>query len=599
PGLELTPLPQVSGTTQFDLSLSLNDDGESIRGQFEYATDLFDESTIARWSRHLLHLLDALLEDATQPLASLPLLDNQQRRELLGNFNPALVPFPEGLLLQEVFEQQVKARPEAIAVQAEGIALSYAELNARANRIAHRLIAAGLNPDERVALLVERSPEMIVGILAILKAGGAYVPLDPNYPQDRLQHMLDDSSPRVLLSQGNLAEQLPALSLTHLHLEDTPGNDANPRVSGLTSRHLAYVMYTSGSTGKPKGVMLEHRSVCNQIGALQERYGLNPRDRVLQFATMTFDMSVEEIFGALLSGATLVLRSDAWIAGTAAFAALCEQYAISVANLPTVFWQQVSRDADVPLPTSLRQFMIGGEAVGKQAVAQWFAREGHRPALFNAYGPTEATVNASIRLMEPDNEDFRSIGTPVRNTQLHVLDAAGHLAPLGVAGELHIGGVGVARGYLNRAELSAERFIADPFTTDPDARLYKTGDLGRWRADGTLEYLGRNDDQVKIRGFRVELGEIEAVLAACAGVREAVVVARESKPGQSDSKRLIAYLCGEPVPVEQLRAALLEALPDYMVPSAYVHLEAMPLTPNGKLDRLSLPAPGQDAFASR
>ncbi|WP_248764351.1 MULTISPECIES: non-ribosomal peptide synthetase [unclassified Pseudomonas] len=599
PGLELTPLPQVTGTTQFDLSLSLNDDGESIHGQFEYATDLFDESTIARWSRHLLHLLDALLEDASQPLASLPLLDHQQRRELLGNFNPALVPFPEGLLLQEVFEQQVKARPEAIAVQAEGIALSYAELNARANRIAHRLIAAGLNPDERVALLVERSPEMIVGILAILKAGGAYVPLDPNYPQDRLQHMLDDSSPRVLLSQGNLAEQLPPLSIPHLRLEDTPGNDANPRISGLTSRHLAYVMYTSGSTGKPKGVMLEHRSVCNQIGALQERYGLNPQDRVLQFATMTFDMSVEEIFGALLSGATLVLRSDAWIAGTAAFAALCEQYAITVANLPTVFWQQVSRDADVALPTSLRQFMIGGEAVGKQAVAQWFEREGHRPALFNAYGPTEATVNASIRLMERDNEDFRSIGKPVRNTQLHVLDAAGHLAPLGVAGELHIGGVGVARGYLNRAELSAERFIADPFTTDPDARLYKTGDLGRWRADGTLEYLGRNDDQVKIRGFRVELGEIEAVLAACAGVREAVVVARESKPGQSDSKRLIAYLCGEPVPVEQLRAALLEALPDYMVPSAYVHLEAMPLTPNGKLDRLSLPAPGQDAFASR
>ncbi|WP_338524404.1 amino acid adenylation domain-containing protein [Pseudomonas batumici] len=599
PGLELTPLPQVTGTTQFDLSLSLNDDGETIHGQFEYATDLFDASTIARWSRHLLHLLDALLEDATQPLASLPLLDHQQRRELLGNFNPALVPFPEGLLLQEVFEQQVKARPEAIAVQAEGIALSYAELNARANRIAHRLIAAGLNPDERVALLVERSPEMIVGILAILKAGGAYVPLDPNYPQDRLQHMLDDSSPRVLLSQGDLAEQLPPLSITHLRLEDAPGNDANPRVAGLTSRHLAYVMYTSGSTGKPKGVMLEHRSVCNQIGALQERYGLNPQDRVLQFATMTFDMSVEEIFGALLSGATLVLRSDAWIGGTAAFAALCEQYAITVANLPTVFWQQVSRDAHVPLPSTLRQFMIGGEAVGKQAVAQWFDREGHRPALFNAYGPTEATVNASIRLMERDNEDFRSIGTPVRNTQLHVLDAAGNLAPLGVAGELHIGGVGVARGYLNRAELSAERFIADPFTTDPDARLYRTGDLGRWRADGTLEYLGRNDDQVKIRGFRVELGEIEAVLATCTGVREAVVVARESKPGQSDSKRLIAYLCGEPVPVEQLRATLLEALPDYMVPSAYVHLETMPLTPNGKLDRLSLPAPGQEAFASR
>ncbi|WP_207291188.1 non-ribosomal peptide synthetase [Pseudomonas sp. FW300-N2C3] len=550
--------------------------------------------------QHLLHLLDALLDDATQPLATLPLLDNAQRRQLLGGFNQTHAPFPEGRLVHEWFEQHAQAQPQAIAVQAEGTRLSYAELNARANRIAHRLIAAGLRPDERVALLVERSPEMIIGILAILKAGGAYVPLDPNYPQDRLQHMLSDSSPRVLLSQGLLAEQLPPLQITQLLLDDTSeGDDHNPRVEGLTSRHLAYVMYTSGSTGKPKGVMLEHRSVCNQIGALQERYGLNPRDRILQFATMTFDMSVEEIFGALLSGATLVLRSDAWIAGTAAFASLCEHHGITVANLPTVFWQQVSRDQHVPLPTSLRQFMIGGEAVGKQAVSQWFARAGHRPALFNAYGPTEATVNASIRLMESDHDDFRSIGKPVRNAQLHVLDANGNLVPLGVAGEIHIGGVGVARGYLNRQALTAERFIGDPFSTDPDARLYKTGDLGRWLADGTLQYLGRNDDQVKIRGFRVELGEIEAVLAGCAGVREAVVVAQESQPGQSDSKRLIAYLCGEPVPVEHLRSVLLAALPEYMVPSAFVQLEALPLTPNGKLDRRALPAPGQEAFASR
>ncbi|WP_413791435.1 amino acid adenylation domain-containing protein [Pseudomonas sp. N4] len=604
PGLNLSPLPQPTGTTQFDVSLSLNDDGETISGQFEYATDLFDESTIARWGQHLLHLLDGMLDDATQPVATLPLLDNQQRRQLLGGFNQTHAPFAEGMLLQDWFEQHVQKRPQAIAVQAEELRLSYAELNTRANRIAHRLIAAGLRPDERVALLVERSPDMIVGILAILKAGGAYVPLDPNYPQDRLQHMLDDSTPRVLLTQGYLietmAEQLPALHMPQLLLDDpADGDDSNPRVEGLTSRHLAYVMYTSGSTGKPKGVMLEHRSVCNQVGALQERYGLNPQDRILQFATMTFDMSVEEIFGALLSGATLVLRSDAWIAGTAAFAALCEQHAISVANLPTVFWQQVARDAHVALPACLRQFMIGGEAVGKQAVSQWFARAGHRPALFNAYGPTEATVNASIRRMESDHDDFRSIGKPLRNTQLHVLDALGDLVPMGVAGEIHIGGVGVARGYLNRHELTAERFIADPFSTDPDARLYKTGDLGRWCADGTLQYLGRNDDQVKIRGFRVELGEIEAVLAGCAGVREAVVVAQESKPGQSDSKRLIAYLCGEPVPVEQLRVALLAALPEYMVPSAFVQLETLPLTPNGKLDRRALPAPGQEAFASR
>nr|UXB95008.1 non ribosomal peptide synthetase [Pseudomonas syringae] len=585
--------------TNYPLCLSVNDYGNDLGLLIHSVESVNPHRLCAMMQCALEQLTEALAHTPHTPLSQLDVLPTAERTLLLETFNQNRHDGPTNLCIQHLFEAQVRSQPDAIALVDGQCSLTYAELNARANRIAHRLIEAGLRPDERVALLVERSPEMIVGILAILKAGGAYVPLDPNYPQDRLQHMLDDSSPRVLLSQGSLTEELSGLSIPHLQLEDTPGNDTNPHLTDLTSRHLCYVMYTSGSTGKPKGVMVEHRSVCSQIGALQERYGLNPQDRVLQFATMTFDMSVEEIFGALLSGAALVLRSDAWIAGTAAFASLCEQYAITVANLPTVFWQQISRDAEVPLPTCLRQFMIGGEAVGKQAVAQWFEREGHRPALFNAYGPTEATVNASIRLMERDNEDFRSIGIPVRNTQLYVLDSAGLPAPLGVAGELYIGGICVARGYLNRAELSAERFIADPFINDPAARLYKTGDLARWRADGTLEYLGRNDDQVKIRGFRVELGEIEAVLSACAGVREAVVVARESTPGQSDSKRLIAYLCGDPVPVEQLRAALLEALPDYMVPSAYVHLQAMPLTPNGKLDRLSLPAPGQDAFASR
>ncbi|WP_418054994.1 non-ribosomal peptide synthetase [Pseudomonas syringae] len=585
--------------TNYPLCLSVNDYGNDL-GLLIHSVESVDPHRLCAMTQCALEqLTEALAHTPHIPLSQLDVLPGAERTLLVETFNQNRYDGPTDLCIQHLFEAQVRSQPDAIALVDAQCSLTYAELNARANRIAHRLIEAGLRPDERVALLVERSPEMIVGILAILKAGGAYVPLDPNYPQDRLQHMLDDSSPRVLLSQGRLTEELPALSIPNLRLEDAPGNDTNPQLTELTSRHLCYVMYTSGSTGKPKGVMVEHRSVCSQIGALQERYGLNPQDRVLQFATMTFDMSVEEIFGALLSGAALVLRSDAWIAGTAAFASLCEQYAITVANLPTVFWQQISRDADVPLPTCLRQFMIGGEAVGKQAVAQWFEREGHRPALFNAYGPTEATVNASIRLMERDNEDFRSIGIPVRNTQLYVLDSAGLPAPLGVAGELYIGGICVARGYLNRAELSAERFIADPFTNDPAARLYKTGDLARWRADGTLEYLGRNDDQVKIRGFRVELGEIEAVLGACAGVSEAVVVARESTPGQSDSKRLIAYLCGDPVPVEQLRAALMEALPDYMVPSAYVHLQAMPLTPNGKLDRLSLPAPGQEAFASR
>ncbi|MES2821910.1 MAG: amino acid adenylation domain-containing protein, partial [Pseudomonadota bacterium] len=507
-------------------------------------------STIAHWGRHFLRLLDALLADAEQPVSALPLLDSGQRRQLLVDFNRTQADFPD-LLLHQGFEQHARTRPDACAVQAEGLSLSYAQLNRRANQIAHRLLAAGVRPDERIALLVNRSPEMLIGILAILKAGGAYVPLDPEYPRERLLHMLADSAPRLLLSQGSLPDLLPGLAVPVLLLDeahddtDTEHENPDPIALGLTSRHLAYVLYTSGSTGLPKGVMVEHRSVCNQIGALQERYGLNAQDRVLQFAAITFDMSVEEIFGALLSGAALVLRSDAWLA-TAAFCALCEQYEITVANLPTVFWQQLSRDTQAEIPPVLRQIMIGGEAVGKQAVAQWFARTGHRPALFNAYGPTEATVNASIRQLEPGQSDFRSIGRPVRNMQLHVLDSHGQLVPLGVAGEIHIGGLGVARGYLNRPELNAERFIADPFSDAPQARLYRTGDLGRWLPDGNLEYLGRNDDQVKIRGFRIELGEIEARLAACPGVREAVVIAREDD--QTSGKRLVAYLCGEPTP---------------------------------------------------
>ncbi|HLD68858.1 MAG TPA: amino acid adenylation domain-containing protein, partial [Pseudomonas sp.] len=606
PGLRLSPLERATRTTQFDLSLALNDDGEVIAGHFEYATDLFDESTIAHWGRHFLRLLEAMLADAEQPVSALPLLDSGQRRQLLVDFNRTQAEVPD-LLLHQGFEQHARTRPNASAVLAEGLSLSYAQLNRRANRIAHRLLAAGVRPDDPVALLVNRSPEMLIGILAILKAGGAYVPLDPDYPRERLLHMLADSAPRLLLSQGSLPDLLPGLSVPVLLLDgtlneaDTPHDRAqdenpDPIALGLTSRHLAYVLYTSGSTGLPKGVMIEHRSVCNQIGALQERYGLNAQDRILQFAAITFDMAVEEIFGALLSGAALVLRSDAWL-DTTAFCALCEQHEITVANLPTVFWQQLSRDAQAEIPPVLRQIMIGGEAVGKQAVAQWFARTGHRPVLFNAYGPTEATVNASIRQLEPGKTDFRSIGKPVRNMQLHVLDSHGQLVPLGVAGEIHIGGMGVARGYLNRPELNAERFITDPFSDEPRARLYKTGDLGRWLPDGNLEYLGRNDDQVKIRGFRIELGEIEALLAACPGVREVVVIAREDD--EASGKRLVAYLCGEPAPAEQLRAELLKRLPEYMVPSAFVQLDALPLTPNGKLDRRALPAPSLDAFASR
>ncbi|MBA3774792.1 MAG: amino acid adenylation domain-containing protein, partial [Ramlibacter sp.] len=380
-------------------------------------------------------------------------------------------------------------------------------------------------------------------------------------------------------------------------------SEANPsRVAiGLASHHLAYAIYTSGSTGQPKGVMVEHRNVCNQVRALQHRYELNPQDRVLQFASIAFDMSVEELFGALLSGCAVILRTDRWLTGAQGFLALCECNAISVANLPTIFWQSLELDQTTFYPACLRQIMIGGGPVEARALAAWFNHHGYQPKLFNAYGPTEATVNATIQEVSADRGMWRSIGRPIANTRVYLLDGQGQPVAIGVAGEIYIAGDGVARGYLNRPDLTAERFMADPFNDEAHARMYKTGDLGRYLADGNLEYLGRNDFQVKIRGFRIELGEIEAQLMRQAGIRDAAVLAREDSPGD---KRLVAYCVldregSQELDAQALRSHLGAVLPEYMVPAAYVVLESLPLTPNGKLDRKALPAPEAGAYAAR
>ena len=547
-------------------------------------------------------LVDALKHSPDMPLHDLSILSAAERHHVLYGFNhtESSLSSDRPRLAQTLFERHVLRAPGALALIHDTQRLTYAQLNRRANRIAHRLLALGVRPDDLVVLFVERSVDMVAGMLGILKAGGAYVPLDPAYPAERLLQMAEDSRPRIILSKTRHADavlaltralpdwQTPAMWLDGDSLATESDTDLVPAALGLHDRHLAYVMYTSGSTGRPKGVMIEHRSLCNQIAALQQRYDLSPPDRVLQFASMTFDMSVEEIFGALLSGAALVLRSDAWLESTAAFCTQCKAAAVSVANLPTVFWQHLAQDTDVVLPASLRQIMIGGEAVSPVALRAWFARPGHLPRLFNAYGPTEATVNASIQEVTPDEATHRSIGSPLPNTRLYVLDAHRHPVPVGVVGELYIGGSGVARGYLHRPELNVERFITDPFAAEAAARLYRTGDLVCWRDDGRLDYLGRNDHQLKVRGFRIEPEEIEACLASCAGVKQAVVVGRRAGAGQT---RLIAYYLGEPVPPDTLSAHVSARLPAYMVPTAYVHLEAWPLTPNSKLDRRALPDP--------
>ncbi|WP_156103776.1 non-ribosomal peptide synthetase, partial [Pectobacterium betavasculorum] len=452
-------------------------------------------------------------------------------------------------------------------------------------------------PDMRVAICLPRGVEMVVAVLAVLKAGGAYVPIDPSYPDDRIDYILEDSQSQVLVTHAALwAGRTAGIDILDPDSLDDKWPDTNldTLALGLSPHHLAYVIYTSGSTGKPKGVMIEHRNLCHQVTALQFRYELSERDRILQFAPFTFDMSVEEIFGALCSRAVLVLRTDEWVSDASTFWRLCRRNAITVVNLPVVFWNTLIRDIGTAIPNCVRQIMIGGEAVSYEAIQCWYARDGWRPTLFNAYGPTEATVNATVHRIEPIN-NTGCIGRPLANTRVYVLDKNGEPASIGVAGELFIGGAGVARGYLNRDELTAACFVADPFVNQPDARMYKTGDRVRWYDDGSLEYLGRNDHQVKIRGFRIELGEIEARLRSHAQVADCVVTTW--REGSAEARLVAYYLAPEPQDAVELRAWVAGQLPEYMLPAAWIHLAAWPLTSNGKLDRKALPVPDMAAYA--
>ncbi|MGO7733486.1 amino acid adenylation domain-containing protein, partial [Rhizobium johnstonii] len=562
----------------------------------------------------LIQLSANILERPDCPISSISILPPDERHQLIEGFNDTQADYPHDRLVQELFEEQAAARPEATAVICDNDALSYGDLNEQASRLAHHLLSLGLKPDQRVAICVERSMEMIVGLLAILKAGGAYVPLDPAYPAERLAYMLGDCEPAIILTHeparaalgialgldqdvGAQDVAVPVLDLVaDAHLwENAPDHAPDIRAAGMTSANLAYVIYTSGSTGKPKGVMVEHRAITNTITHLVRTYDITPADRLLSFCSISFDMSVEELFGALLAGASLCLRTDDWISNPGRFALLCEKFGITILNLPPSFWAELP----VQCPATVRLIALGGEAAPRPVLLEWLAHNKAFPALFNAYGPAETAVNAAMTRLNPERAASNSIGRPIANTRIYILDGRGEPVPVGVAGELHIGGAGVARGYLNRPELTAERFVADPYAGVAGARMYRTGDLGRWLADGTIEYLGRNDFQVKIRGFRIELGEIENRLTALEGVAKAVVVAWQDD--EKDDKRLVAYYTladgAAELEAEKLRAHLAAALPDYMVPSAYVAMDAFPLTPNGKLDRRALPAPDASAYA--
>jgi amino acid adenylation domain-containing protein len=452
--------------------------------------------------------------------------------------------------LHQLFEQQVARSAAAVAVEQEDRQLTYGDLNRRSNRLAHYLRASGVSTETRVAICVERSVETIVTLLAVLKAGAAYVPLDPSYPAERLHFMLIDSGSTVLFAQAPLQRLFAGLDQNLLVLDptndrawqDQPQNNPDRPGVKLTSQQLAYVIYTSGTTGEPNGVMIEHRAISNHIAALRKQWQICDQDRILQFASLGFDVSVEEIFLALLSGATLVLRSEGWLTGAQAFWSLAEQWGITMMDLPMRFWKQLAADRNARIPPSIRLLVVGGEAVERRALEDWFegdgARNGSRPVLWNAYGPTEATVNATLQQINPDPSTWNSIGRPLANIHVYILDEQMQPVPDGATGELYIAGPGVARGYMGRPELTAERFLADPYMQQAGARMYKTGDLARWRADATIEFRGRSDFQVKLRGFRVELEEIETRLIDHPAVQEAAVIVRDDAAGE---KRLVAY----------------------------------------------------------
>ncbi|HJU38103.1 MAG TPA: amino acid adenylation domain-containing protein, partial [Tahibacter sp.] len=600
PGLTLTPMPTPRDTTQFDLSLSLTDAGDTIAGYLEYASDLFDADTIERHADHFFSLLDGLLADDQSRVSRLPLLTDAQRRQLLVDFNDTAVDYPQGRLIHELFEAQAAAQPDAIALVHGSQSLTYDALNRRANRVAHRLLALGVRPDDRVAIGVERGLDMVVGLLGILKAGGAYVPLDPAYPAERLEYMLRDSAPVALLTQRSLQERFsttqPTLVLDAIDWHDAV-DDGNPHVPDLRDDHLAYLIYTSGSTGQPKGVMVEHRNVV-RLALCREFDDLDATSVVAQVSNVSFDAATYEIWGTLLKGGRLVHVDTDCLIDPARLAAQLRADGIGVFWVTTAVFNRIAAQAPDCL-AALDTVGFGGEAASPAAVER-IVRHGKPRRLFNYYGPTENTTFSTryeIGTATVDDGGTLPIGTSLAWTRTYVLDDAMQPVPAGVIGELYVGGPGVARGYLGRPALTAERFVANPFADGE--RLYRTGDLVRRLRDGNLRFVGRNDGQVKLRGFRIETGEIEARLVACAGVRDAAVVLREDSPGD---KRLVAYVVHDAdsdVRHADLRTALAAALPEYMVPAAFVRLDALPLTPNGKLDRRALPMPDGSAVVAR
>ncbi len=590
PGLDIQLMEEENVTAKFDLTLLIAKTDDGMVCTFEYSTELFEEKTIARMAGHFETLLSGMVSQPERRISELSLLSQFEQKQLLLDWNATAADYPAELSLHMLFEAQVKKTPDSAALAFAGRTLSYAELNAKANRLAHYLRAKGVGPDVLVGLCVERSPDMAIGMLGVLKAGGAYVPFDPHYPEQRIAYMLNDARIAVLLTQQRLVETLPhsakdtiCLDSDWADIEQWPVDNPAPYNHPLD---LAYIIYTSGSTGQPKGVMVSHRNAVHSTAARFANYR-EPVTAFLLLSSFAFDSSVAGLFWTLGQGGCLCLPEDDMAKDPAALVELIARHRVShLLTLPS-FYALLLKQAGETLQI-LKTAIVAGETCSTDVVKQHYAL---LPSvrLYNEYGPTEGTVWSSVYLASPDDLDRPlSIGRPINNALLYILDRSGNPVPVGVQGELHIGGSGVVRGYWLRPELSAEKFIPDPFQAD-GGRLYKTGDLVRYRPDGNIEFLGRSDDQVKIRGFRIELGEIEAALAEQPGVSDAVVSVREIQPG---NKQLVAYVVGgAELTAEALREGLKAVLPDSMLPAAVVFLDRMPLSANGKIDRKALPEP--------
>ncbi|MBO0494138.1 non-ribosomal peptide synthetase [Pseudomonas sp. Marseille-Q1929] len=569
--------------TNYPLTLNVDDQGDGFRLTALAATPIGAQRICGYVQVTLQGLVEALEQAPQLPVNHLPVLEAQERQQVLGAFNATEVAYDLDQTLHGMFERQVARTPDAIALKAGDVVLTYAELNTRANQLAHHLLALGVQPDSRVAICVERGLDMVVGLYAILKAGAAYVPLDPAYPPERLAYMLEDSAPVVVLAQGSTRGLLGAVPVIDLEQPNWSHQSTdNPQVNAMG----AYVIYTSGSTGQPKGVINDHAGVVNRLLWMQDAYGLKPHDRVLQKTPFSFDVSVWEFFWPLFTGARLVMARPGGHKDPLYLCEVIEAEQITTLHFVPSMLDVFLAHGDMRQAAGLVRVMCSGEALPGSLVRR-FKQQLPGIGLYNLYGPTEAAVDVTAwNCARPEVADNTPIGKPIANTRMYVLDAQLQPVPLGVVGELFIGGVQVARGYLNRPELTAERFLKDPFSS---GRMYRTGDLGRFLPDGNLEYLGRNDDQVKIRGLRIELGEIQARLLEHPQVNEAAVIARD--------ERLVAYYTG--TRVGDLREHLLRHLPEFMVPALFVHLDALPLSPNGKLDRKALPAPSVEALNAR